>query len=98
MADDSHVLEQIPENVKIGTHLEDDDVTLFMDDSRFMEKLNGLHNSQSLTNKMTLNDVYRAYNDADSDSTPEFRRIMHGMDQNNIIPSCTHRRVTFASQ
>ena len=54
MADDSHVLEQIPENVEIETHLEDDDFTLFMEDSRFMEKLSGLHNSQSLTNKMTL--------------------------------------------
>ena len=48
MADDSHVLEQIPENVEIETHLEDDDFTLFIEDSRFMEKLNGLHNSQSL--------------------------------------------------
>ena len=43
MANDSHVLEQIPENVEIETHLEDDDFTLFMEDSRFMEKLNGLH-------------------------------------------------------
>ena len=89
MADDSHVLEQIPENVEIETHLEDDDFTLFMEDSRFMEKLSGLHNSQSLTNKMTLTDVYRAYNDANSDSSPEFRRIMHGRDQNNIISSRT---------
>ena len=98
MADDSHVLEQIPENVEIEIHLEDDDFTLFMEDSRFMEKLNGLHNSQSLTNKMTLNDVYRAYDDANSDSSPEFRRVMHGMNQNNILPSRTRRRVTFASQ
>ena len=98
MANDSHVLEQIPENVEIETHLEDDDFTLFMEDSRFMEKLNSLHNSQSLTNNMTLNDVYKAYNDANSDSSPEFRRIMHRMNQNNILPSRTRRRVTFASQ
>ena len=98
MANDSHVLEQVPENVEIETHLEDDDFTLFMEDIRFMEKLNGLHNSQSLTNKMTLNDVYRAYNDVNSNSSPEFRRIMHGMDQNNIMPARTRWRVTFASQ
>ena len=98
MANNSHVLEQIPENVEIETHLEDDDFTLFLEDSRFMEKLNSLHNSQSLTNNMTLNDVYKAYNDANSDPSPEFRRIMHGMNQDNILPSCTRRRVTFASQ
>ena len=98
MANDSHVLEQIPENVEIETHLEDDDFTLFMEYSRFMEKLNSLHNSQLLTNNMTLNDVYKAYNDANSDSSPEFRCIMNGMNQNNILPSRTRRRVTFASQ
>ena len=98
MANDSHVLEQVPENVEIETHLEDDDFTLFMEDSRFMEKLKGLHNTQSLTNKMTLNDVYRVYNDTNSDSSPEFRRIMHGIDQINIMPSRTRWRVTFASQ
>ena len=98
MANDSHVIEQIPETVEIETHLEDDDFTLFMEDSRFMEKLNSLHNSQSLTNNMTLNDVYKAYNDANSDSSPEFRRIMHGMNQNNILLSRARRRVTFASQ
>ena len=98
MANDSHVLEQIPENVEIETHLEDDDFTLFMEDSRFMEKLNSLHNSQSLTNNMTLSNVYKAYDDANSDSSPEFRRIMNGMNQNNILPSGTRRRVTFASQ
>ena len=57
-----------------------------------------MHNSQSLTNKMTLNDVYKAYNDANSGSSPEFRRIMHGMNQDNILPSRTRRRVTFESQ
>ena len=98
MANNSHVLEQIPENVEIETHLEDDDFTLFMEDSRFMEKLNSLHNSQSLTNNMTLSNVYKAYDDANSDSSPEFRRIMNGMNQNNILPSGTRRRVTFASQ
>ena len=98
MANDSHVLEQIPDNVEIETHPEDDDFHIFMEDSRFMEKLNSLHNSQSLTNNMTLNDVYKAYNDANSDSSPEFRRIMNGLDQNNILQSRTQRRVTFASQ
>ena len=64
-----------------------------------MEKLYNPQNSQSLTNNMTLNDVYRAYNDAILDwSPPEFRRIMNGMNQNNILPSRTRRRVTFASQ
>ena len=70
MANDSHVLEQIPENLEIEAHLEDDDFTLFMEDSCYMEKLNGLHNSQSLTNKMTLNDVYNAYIDANSETSP----------------------------
>ena len=32
MANDSHVLEQIPENLEIEAHLEDDDFTLFMED------------------------------------------------------------------
>ena len=63
-----------------------------------MEKLNGLHNSQALTNKMTLNDVYRAFNDAVAEPPPEFRRVMQGMDQTNIIPTRTRRRVTFAAQ
>ena len=39
LADDSHVLEQIPDGENIETHFEDDDFTLFMEDSRFMEKL-----------------------------------------------------------
>ena len=64
-----------------------------------MEKLYNLQNSQSLTNNMTLNDVHKAYSDANSASSPpEFRGIMDGMDQNNILPSRTRRRVTFASQ
>ena len=99
MANDSHVLEQIPENVEIETHPEDDDFNNFLEDSRFMEKLYNLRNSQALTNNMTLNDVYRAFSDAHSvSSPPEFRRIMNGMDQDNILPSRTRRRVTFATQ
>ena len=99
MANDSHVLEQITEHVEIESHPEDDDFHNFLEDSRFMEKLYNLRNSQSLTNNMTLNDVYKAYNDANSDSSPpEFRHIMDGMDQNNILPSRTRRRVTFATQ
>ena len=74
MANDSHILEQIPENVEIESHPEDDDFHNFLEDSRFMEKLYSLKNSQSLTNNMTLNDVYKAFNDANSDSSPpEFR-------------------------
>ena len=85
MANDSHVLEQIPENVEIETHPEDDDFNNFLEDSRFMEKLYNLRN--------------KAFSDVNSiSSPPEFRRIMNGMDQDNILPSRTRRRVTFATQ
>ena len=61
-----------------------------------MEKLYNLRNSQALTHNMTLNDVYKAFNNANSDSSiPEFRRIMDGMDHTNILPTRTRRRVTF---
>ena len=96
IASDSHVLEQSPEIVEVEAHPEDYDFNNFLEDSRFMEKLYNLRNSQALTHNMTLNDVYKAFNNANSDSSiPEFRRIMDGMDHTNILPTRTRRRVTF---